>query len=144
MNDARGTQSDSADDGRGSPQLLGLAVGAVAVPVFAYLGLLLFDELLFGAFVGVVIGLGTYLSFPALLADDDDERSDPTATPVAVGDRIRQFHRTAAGLALPPAGVLLFGWRFVSENILLGVVVMSVIGLAIYVPLAVLLPRRLS
>lgn len=143
MNDARGAQSDSADDGRLSPRLLGLAVGAVDVPVFAYLGLLLFENLPFGAFVGSVIGLGTYLSFPAFVADDD-ESSDPTATPMAVGEQLRQFHRTAAGLALPPAGILLFGWRFVSANLLLGAAVMSVIALAIYFPLAVLLPRRLS
>ncbi|QLK24805.1 hypothetical protein HYG81_11855 [Natrinema zhouii] len=143
MNDSRDARSDSVDDGRLSTELIGVAVGGLAVPVFAYLGLQLFDDLPFGVFVGFVIGLGIYLSVPAFTADDD-ERSDATATPVAIGDQLRQFHRTAAGLALPPAGMLLLSWRLVSENLLLGALATFVITVAIYLPLAVLLPQRFS
>ncbi|SEQ89242.1 hypothetical protein [Natrinema salaciae] len=143
MTGSRDAQSDSGDDGRLSPGLLGLAIGAVDVPVFAYLGLELFDDPAFGAFVGLVIGLGIFLSFPAFVADDD-ERSEPQTDPAAVGDRLRRFHRTAAGLALPPAGILLFSWRFVSETLLMGALATLVIAVAIYVPLVVLLPRRLA
>lgn len=142
MSGSRSTESESTEDGHLSPELIGIAVGVLTVPVFAYLGLELFDDLPFGAFVGLVIGLGISLSAPAFVADDD--RSDATATPVATGDRLRQFHRTAAGLALPPAGILLLSWRVVSENLLLGALATFVITVAIYLPLAVLLPQRFS
>lgn len=150
MSGSRSTQSESAEEGRQSLDLIGAVVGVLEVPVFAYLGLELFGQPVFGAFVGLVIGLGTYLAFPAFVTDDDrrdaadDEAGDVPATPTSVSDRIRQFHRTAAGLTLPPAGILLFAWRFVNENLLLGTLATAVIALAIYLPLAVLLPQRLS
>ncbi|ELY64949.1 hypothetical protein [Natrinema versiforme] len=136
-------QSESATEGQLSPGLIGVAVGALDVPVFAYVGLELFGDPVFGAFVGLVVGLGMYLSMPAFMADDDDdEHSDPPLTSVEAGRRLRQFHRTAAGLALPPAGMLLLTWRLVSENLRFGVLATLVITAAIYAPLAVLLPRR--
>ncbi len=138
MHDSR--DGRSAGDGGLSPELIGAGIGLLELPVFAYLGLALFGQPVFGAFVGLVMGLGTYLSVPAIVADDD--HSDAEATPEPVGDRLRRFHRTAAGLALPPAGILLFAWRFVNENVLLGALATAVIALAIYAPLAVLLPRR--
>ncbi|MGQ3412538.1 hypothetical protein ACT4ML_09795 [Natrinema sp. LN54] len=135
-------QSESTAEGQLSPTLIGLVAGALDVPVFAYVGLELFGDLAFGAFVGLVVGLGMYLSAPAFMADDDDEHSEPALTSVEAGKRLRQFHRTAAGLALPPAGILLLSWRLVSENLRLGVLITLVITAAIYAPLAVLLPRR--
>lgn len=143
MTDSHGTQSDSSNDEQLSPELIGIAAGAVDVPVFAYVALQLFGNPVFGAFVGFVVGLGTYLFLPAVMADDRDGDSDEFE-PTDVRTRLRGFHRTAAGLALPPAGIMLFAWRFVSENILLGILITTVIALAIYVPLAVLLPRRLA
>jgi len=74
----------------------------------------------------------------------DRERDTDDLEPVAVGTRVRSFHRTAAGLALPPAGIMLFAWRLINDSLLLGVIGTAVIALAIYVPLAVLLPRRLA
>ncbi|AFO55424.1 MULTISPECIES: hypothetical protein [Natrinema] len=142
MSGSRSERSAATEDGRLSPDLIGLAAGAFDVPVFAYLGQQLFGDVAFGAAVGLIVGLGLFLSFPAFLADD--ERSEPTTAPTAVDDRLRQFHRTAAGLALPPAGILLIAWRFVSENLLLGVLATAIIAMAIYLPLAVLLPQRLS
>ncbi|OLZ42165.1 hypothetical protein A6E15_14830 [Natrinema saccharevitans] len=142
MNDSRDGRSGPTDDGGRSPELIGAGIGVLELPVFGYLGFVLFGQPVFGAFVGLVVGLGTYLSFPALVADDDP--SDVEMTPEPVGDRLRRFHRTAAGLALPPAGILLLAWRFVNENVLLGTLATAVIGLAIYAPLAVLLPRRRS
>ncbi|WP_222920256.1 hypothetical protein [Natrinema sp. SYSU A 869] len=143
MSGSRSTEPESTEDGRLSPELIGVAVGVLTVPVFAYLGLELFGDPAFGAFVGLVIGLGIFLSAPAFMADDE-EQSDATATPVAIGDRLRQFHRTAAGLALPPAGVLLFSWRLVPGASLLSVLVIPVITAVIYVSLAVLLPQQFS
>ncbi|QLG50145.1 hypothetical protein [Natrinema halophilum] len=143
MNDSRDAQSDSLDEGGVSPRLIALGAGIVDVPVFAYVSLELFDNPSFGAFVGLVVGLGTFLFLPAVITDDD-ERDVDDLEPTNVGTRLRGFHRAAAGLALPPAGIALFGWRFVSENLLLGILVALVIAVAIYFPLAVLLPRRLS
>ncbi|WP_226482484.1 hypothetical protein [Natrinema amylolyticum] len=142
MSGSRSTEPESTEDGRLSPDLIGGAVGVLTVPVFAYLGLESFGDPAFGAFAGLLIGLGIFLSAPAFTADEGQR--DATATPVAVGDRLRQFHRTAAGLALPPAGVLLFTWRLVPGTSLLSALVVPVIAAVIYVSLAVLLPHRLS
>ncbi|ELY84732.1 hypothetical protein [Natrinema altunense] len=142
MTDSRDGRSGSADDGDRSPELIGAGIGVLALPVFGYLGLVLFGQPIFGAFVGLVIGLGISLAFPAFVEAND--RGDLETTPEPPGDRLRRFHRTAAGLALPPAGILLFAWRFVNENVLLGALATAVIGVAIYAPLAVLLPRRHS
>ncbi|SEW23537.1 hypothetical protein [Natrinema salifodinae] len=128
-----------------SPNLIALAVGAVDVPVFAYVGLVLFGEAAFGAAVGLVIGLGMYLFLPAVIADDQASADDGDEfEPIAPSERVRTFHRTAAGLALPPAGILLLTWRFVSDSLLIGVLVTLVLTTVIYLSLAVLLPRRLS
>lgn len=143
MTDSRDAQSNSSEDGQLSLDLIAAVAGIVEVPVFAYLGLLLFSDLAFGSVVGVLVGLGTYLSLPAFAAGDD-ERSDATATPVDIGDQLRQFHRTAAGLALPPAGILLLTWRLVPNTSLVGLLVIPVITAVIYVSFVVVLPQRLS
>lgn len=143
MNGSRDAGTESVDEGGLSPALLGIGVGVVDVAVFAYLGLELVDDPVFGAFVGLVIGIGTYLFLPAVMARDR-ERDTDDLEPVAVGARVRSFHRTAAGLALPPAAIMLFAWRLINETLLFGLVGTAIIALAIYVPLAVLLPRRLA
>ncbi|WP_226040121.1 hypothetical protein [Natrinema sp. DC36] len=143
MNGSRDAGAESVDEGGLSPALLGIGVGVVDVAVFAYLGLELVDDPIFGAFVGLVLGIGTYLFLPGAMAKDR-ERDTDDLEPVAVGTRVRSFHRTAAGLALPPAGIMLFAWRLINDSLLLGVIGTAVIALAIYVPLAVLLPRRLA
>jgi hypothetical protein len=143
MTDSRDAQSNATDDGQLSLDLIAAVAGVAEVPVFAYLGLLLFSDIPFGAAVGVLIGFGTYLLLPAFVADDD-ERSDATATPVAIGDRLRQFHRTAAGLALPPAGILLLTRRLVSDTSLVTLIAVPVITAVIYVSFVVVLPQRLS
>lgn len=143
MNGSRDAGAESADDGGLSPALLGIGAGVVDVAVFAYLGLELVDDPVFGAFVGLVLGIGTYLFLPGAMARDR-ERDTDDLEPVAVGTRVRSFHRTAAGLALPPAGIMLFAWRLINDSLLLGLVGTAIIALAIYVPLAVLLPQRLA
>ncbi|PGF15708.1 hypothetical protein CP556_05970 [Natrinema sp. CBA1119] len=143
MNGSRDAGAESVDEGGLSPALLGIGVGVVDVAVFAYLGLELVDDPVFGAFVGLVLGIGTYLFLPGVMARDR-ERDTDDLEPVTVGTRVRSFHRTAAGLALPPAGIMLFAWRLINDSLLLGVIGTAVIALAIYVPLAVLLPRHLA
>lgn len=143
MNDSRDVRSDSLDEGGPSPQLIALGAGIVDVPIFAYVSLELFGDPAFGAFVGLLLGLGTYLFLPAMIADEEDRDADDLE-PTDVGTRLRSFHRTAAGLALPPAAVVLFGWRFVSETLFLGFLLALVIAVVIYLSLAVLLPRRLA
>ncbi|WP_254527772.1 hypothetical protein [Natrinema gelatinilyticum] len=143
MNDSRDVRSDSLDEGGPSPQLIALGAGIVDVPIFAYVSLELFGDPTFGAFVGLLLGLGTYLFLPAMIADEEDRDADDLE-PTDVGTRLRSFHRTAAGLALPPAAVVLFGWRFVSETLFLGFLLALVIAVVIYLSLAVLLPRRLA
>ncbi|WP_226005101.1 hypothetical protein [Natrinema salinisoli] len=143
MTDSRDATSNSSDDGQLSPDLIAAVAGVVDVPVFAYLGLLLFDDLAFGAVVGVLVGLGTYLFLPAAIADDEDRGPDETP-PVDATHPLRGFHRTAAGLALPPTGILLFAWRLVSDALLVGVLATLVVVAVIYVSLAVLLPPRLA
>ncbi|WP_408959767.1 hypothetical protein [Natrinema sp. 74] len=142
MNGSRDAQESSVDDGGPPLQLIALGAGAIDVPVFAYVSLVLFDDLAFGAFVGLVVGLGMYLLLPEIMADNGE--ADDEVPSVEVGTRLRGFHRTAAGLALPPAAVTLFGWRFVSEALLMGVLVALFIAAVIYVSLAVLLPQRLA
>ncbi|MDS0475889.1 hypothetical protein [Natrinema sp. 1APR25-10V2] len=142
MNGSRDAQASSVDDGGPPLQLIALGTGAIDVPVFAYVSLTLFDDPVFGAFVGLVVGLGMYLLLPEIMADDG--AADDEATPTDVGTRLRGFHRTAAGLALPPAGIMLFGWRFVSDSVLVGTLVATLIAAVIYVSLAVLLPQRLA
>lgn len=143
MNGSRDAGAESVDEGGLSPALLGIGAGIVDVAVFAYLGLELVDDPVFGAFVGLVLGIGTYMFLPGAMARDREPDTDDLE-PVAVGTRVRSFHRTAAGLALPPAGIMLFAWRLINDSLLLGVVGTAIIALAIYVPLAVLLPRRLA
>ncbi|WP_254522118.1 hypothetical protein [Natrinema caseinilyticum] len=143
MNDSHDARSDSRDEGGLSPQLIALGAGIVDVPVFAYVSLVLFGDPVFGAFVGLLLGLGTYLFLPAVIADEEERDADDLE-PTDVGTRLRGFHRTAAGLALPPAALALFGWRFVSETLSLGFLLALVIAVVIYLSLAVLLPRRLA
>lgn len=141
MTDSRDGNRDAADEAQGSPELIAIAAGVVDVPVFAYLGLLLWEDPVFGAFVGIVIGLGTYLSLPAIVAANGEQGPDEPS-PTDATHPLRGFHRTAAGLALPPAGILLVAWRFVSDTLLLGVLATAVVAAVIYVSLAVLLPDR--
>ncbi|WP_254762745.1 hypothetical protein [Natrinema marinum] len=142
MNGSRDAQATSVDDGGPPLELIALGVGATDVPVFAYVSLVLFDDLLFGAVVGLVIGLGMYLLLPKVMADESEAGDEvPSAD---VGTRLRGFHRTAAGLALPPAGIVLFGWRFVSETLLTGLLLALLAAAVIYLSLAVLLPQRLA
>jgi len=68
MNGSRDAGAESVDEGGLSPALLGIGVGVVDVAVFAYLGLELVDDPVFGAFVGLVLGIGTYLFLPGVMA----------------------------------------------------------------------------
>ncbi|PCR92121.1 hypothetical protein [Natrinema ejinorense] len=143
MSDSPDVQLNSTENGQRMATLIGIGAGILDVPAFAYLGLLLFDDLVFGAFVGLLVGLGTYLFLPVAMADDGTHTSEETP-PMDTSHPLRRFHRAAAGLALMPAGILLFAWGFVSQTLLLGVLATSVIAAVIYVSLAVLLPRRLA
>lgn len=135
--DSYGTDDPFADSHL-TPERIAAVAGAFDVPVFAYVAYLLFEAPAFGVLVGVLVGGGTYLFLPYFMyaeADGAAERTDASTEPD------RGFHRTAAGLALAPAGILLLAWRFASDDVLVGVAAVAVIAAVIYAALSRLVPR---
>jgi hypothetical protein len=55
---------DRSADSALTPERLGQIALVGQVPVFAYLGFLLFDDLLFGGIGGLLVGVGTMLRLP--------------------------------------------------------------------------------
>ncbi|WP_254767075.1 hypothetical protein [Salinilacihabitans rarus] len=140
MSDADSYGSDEPfADSLLTPEHIAAVAGAFDVPVFAYVAYLLFEEPAFGALVGLLVGGGTYLFLPYFMyaeaADDAAERTRTSTRPD------RGFHRTAAGLALAPAGILLLAWRFASDDVLVGVAAVVVIAAVVYAALSRVVPR---
>lgn len=137
---SRESGDDPFEDSTLTPERIAIVAGAMDVPVFAYLGHVLFEDLLFGALVGVLVGLGTSLFLPFFLhaeaRDGLEGRDDATG-----GGRTGGLHRTAAGLALAPAGILLLAWRFVSADLLVGAAGVLVLVAIEYAVLSRTLPR---
>ncbi|WP_254837764.1 hypothetical protein [Natronomonas marina] len=122
---------DPLDDGVITPERLGQLALVGNVPIFAYLGRLLFEDVLFGGVVGLLVGVGTLLHLPYFLY-----RSTPTAADVD-GAYAR---RGAAGMALDAGGVVAFGSRFVVESAALALAVGGLVALVVFVPLQYALP----
>ena len=115
-----------------TPERLGQLALVAQLPVFAYLGRLVFDDLAFGAVVGLLIGGGTMLHLPELLrwaAGDDGVRPPGGA----------DTRCAAAGLAVDGAGIVAFAARF-AVDATLAVVAGVVAGLGAYVALQYALP----
>ena len=112
-----------------TPERFGQLALVAQLPVFAYLGGLVFDDLAFGAVVGLLIGGGTMLHLPELLrwaaAGDDGVRPPGGA----------DTRRAAAGLAVDGAGIVAFAARFAVDGAALAVVAGVVAGLGAYVAL---------
>lgn len=141
MTDANAVEGDE-DPFEGSPltpDRIALAAGAMDVPVFAFLGHTLFEDPIFGAIVGLLVGGGIYLFLPSFLSGDlegGEDSRDATGEPGTGGG----FHRLAAGLALAPAGIVLLAWRFASEDVLTGAAGVLVLAAIAYVVLSRVLP----
>ena len=123
---------DPFADGALTPERLGQIALVTQVPIFAYLGHLLFDDVLFGGIAGLLVGFGTMLHLPYFIRRS---RSRGGAAP---GDAYAG--RAAIGLALDAAGIVAFGARFVVDGLLVPLAAAAVIALVLYVPLGRFLP----
>lgn len=120
-----------------TPERIGLAAFVMMVPVFAYLGYTLFEDVLFGGLVGIALGAGTLLYLPYFLRRSVIEQGDASADAMA-GDYVR---RAAAGMALSVGGFVALAGRFVLEaELLRPLLVGAVVAVLVYVPISYALP----
>lgn len=118
-----------------APERLGQAAFVLMVPVFAYLGYTLFDDLLFGGLVGLIIGAGTFLYLPYFIYREAVQQGSVTDVD---GDHTR---RAAVGLGLASGGMVAIAMRFVFEGAyLIPFAVVVIYTLIVYVPLDYALP----
>jgi hypothetical protein len=118
-----------------APERLGQAAFVLMIPVFAYLGYVLFDDLLFGGLVGLLVGGGTFLYLPYFIYREIVRKGN-------VADVEGGYARRAAvGIGLASGGLVAIAMRFVFEGaILLPFAVAILYTLVIYVPLDYALP----
>lgn len=120
-----------------TPERIGLAAFVMMIPVFAYLGYTLFEDVLFGGLVGVVFGAGTLLELPYFLRRTAIENGDASADAMD-GDYVR---RAAWGLALTVGGFAALSARFVLEGeFLRPLLVGAVVAVLVSIPLGHALP----
>ncbi|WP_207592559.1 hypothetical protein [Halomontanus rarus] len=143
MADANTVEGDE-DPFEGSPltpHRIGLAAGAMDVVVFTFIGYTLFEDPILGAAAGLLVGTGIYLFLSSFLAGDlEAEEGESSRDATVEPDTGRGFHRPAAGLAIGPAGIVLFAWRFASEDVLIGAAGALVFAAIAYVVLSRVLP----
>ena len=123
---------DSFADSALTPERLGQIALVAQVPAFAYLGFLLFDDVLFGGIAGLLVGLGTMLHLPYFI------RRSRSRSGAAPGDSYTG--RAVIGLALDAAGIVAFGARFAVDGFLVPLAAAAVVALVLYVPLDRFLP----
>jgi len=123
---------DSFANGALTPERLGQMAFVIQVPVFAYLGHLLFDGVLFGGVAGLLVGFGTMLHLPYFV------RRSGARGGAAPDDSYAG--RAAVGLALDAAGIVAFGARFAVDGFLVPPAAAAVVALVLYVPLDRFLP----
>ncbi|WP_336135918.1 hypothetical protein [Natronomonas amylolytica] len=127
--------NDPFDESVLPPERLGQAAFVLTVPVFAYLGHLVFDDLLFGGLVGLVVGSGTFLYLPYFMYREAAARGD------ASGFDGGHARRAAVGMGLASGGMVALAGRFVFEEAyLIPFAVAAVLALVVYVPLDYALP----
>ena len=115
-----------------TPKRLGQIALVTQVPIFAYLGFLLFDDVLFGGIAGLLIGFGTMLHLPYFVRrSGSQDGSAPGGSHAG---------RAAVGLALDAAGIVAFGTRFAVDGSLVPLTAAAVVALVLYVPLGRFLP----
>lgn len=120
-------------------QYLPVVAGIIDPPLFAYIAWLLFDDPVFGAAVGVAIGVSTYMLLAYLYAR---ELIEDGKTPDGLLEPPRGYHRGAAALALVPVGIVPFAWRFAEEDPTVGIVAGLLAGVLVYVVSARVVPRE--
>lgn len=95
-----------------TPERIGQVIFVMSVPMFAYIGHLLFGDVLFGGLVGLLVGAGEFLFVPYVLrAGSDNDALADTLEP----DHVR---RGTIGLPLASGGIVAFAGRFVVDGYL--------------------------
>lgn len=122
---------DPLDDGVITPERLGQLALVGNVPIFAYIGHLIFEDVLFGGVVGLLVGVGTLLHLPYFMY-----RSSPAAS----GTDGEYARRGAAGVAVDAAGIIAFGSRFVVDSAVVALAIGGIVALVVFVPLQYALP----
>lgn len=138
--DPYGDGTDPLEETVATPERLGAVATVIDVGVFTYVGSLLFGDPIFGAGVGLLVGVGTYLFLPyflyaELLEDFEAELESRAGAPA------RGFHRTAGGIALAAGGIVLLAWRIASSDVLAGAGVLLVVVAVLYAVLSRTMPR---
>lgn len=123
-----------------TPHRIGLAAGTMDVVVFAFIGYALFEDPILGAAAGLLVGTGIYLFLSSFLAGDLEAEEGESSRDATRERATAGFHRPAAGLAIGPAGIVLFAWRFASEDVLIGAAGALVFAAIAYVVLSRVLP----
>lgn len=118
---------------------LPIVAAVVDVPLFAYLSMLLFGDPVFGAAVGVSIGVSTYMLFSYTFARQQYEAGE---RPEGHLRPPRGYHRGAAAMSLVPVGFVPFAWRFGVEDPTIGILAGLLAGVVVYVVFARLLPAE--
>jgi hypothetical protein len=127
--------SNDPSDSVLAPERLGQVAFVLMVPVFAYLGYVLFDDLLFGGLVGLLVGAGIFLFLPYFIYREVVQKGN--ATDIDGG----YARRAAVGIGLASGGMVAIAMRFVFEGaLLLPFAVAILYTLVIYVPLDYALP----
>ncbi len=100
----------------------------------------MFEDPAIGALAGLFVGGGIFLFLPLFMWAEPHGGLENMAPENGSGP-FRSFHRLAAGMALPPAGIVLIVTQFVEFDPFLGLAIALLTGAVLYVPLAWLLPN---
>lgn len=117
-----------------TPERIGQVIFVTSVPMFAYIGHLLFEDVLFGGLVGLLVGAGEFLFFPYVLRAGSD---DDTVSATLEADHVR---RGTIGLPLASGGMVAFAGRFVVDGYLVPFAVAGIYVAVAYVVLDRVLP----
>ena len=124
---------DASFEGFVTPDRLGWLILLTFPPIYAVPAHFAFDAPLFGALVGLSMGLGVKLFLPYFMPASPAERA--ADTPNYGGD----VRRTAAGIGLFAGGFVLFNARLVAEGLLVPLAAATLVALAVFVPLDLML-----
>lgn len=122
----------------GFRQLLPVVAGALFPPTMAAFGWLLFDDPVFGAAVGVALGVSIYMLLSYMFAQ---ELLAEGKTPEGLLAPPPGYNRGAAAMALVPVGVVPLVWRAVSDTPEPGILAGMLAGAAVYVAGSRVLPN---
>ncbi|NHX36418.1 MULTISPECIES: hypothetical protein [Halolamina] len=112
--------------------ILGVGSGVMQLAVFTWVGVMLFDNAVYGVAVGVFSGVGAFLFVPWLLSYSAAQEA---ASPEPAGERIaRSTGPGVFGLGLELGAITMLALGFVQEPpaLLLGVASALVVGVGVY------------